>query len=70
MDAMFSLNKYGQKEFDGGQEDWEIINLIAKKCDSFLLDDEDEIVSDELISCYNCRYRRWTARSFSCYKMK
>jgi hypothetical protein len=29
-------------------------------------DVEEELIADEARSCYNCRYRRWTAVSFSC----
>jgi hypothetical protein len=29
-------------------------------------DVEEEQVADEDRSCYNCRYRRWTAASFVC----
>jgi hypothetical protein len=39
---------------------------IAKQCPTFVADDEDEWVSDEECSCYNCRYRRWTEDSFCC----
>ncbi|MBN2107139.1 MAG: hypothetical protein JW832_06895 [Deltaproteobacteria bacterium] len=40
----------------------------ALACPHFFLDDEDECVSDEEISCLNCRYRRWTQESFLCMK--
>jgi hypothetical protein len=40
----------------------------ALACQHFALDDEDELVSDEELSCLNCRYRRWTQESFSCMK--
>ena len=40
----------------------------AKACPNFALDDEDELVSDQEISCLNCRYRRWTQESFLCMK--
>jgi hypothetical protein len=40
----------------------------AMACAHFTIDDEDELVSDEEISCLNCRYRRWTQESFSCMK--
>ncbi len=68
MKDMFNINKLGNKEFNGGKEDWVHAKLIAEKCDSFKLDDEDELVADDLRSCYNCRYRRWTDKSFSCTK--
>jgi hypothetical protein len=38
----------------------------GKKCDLFVADVEEERVSDELVSCYNCRSRRWTPKSFEC----
>jgi len=37
-------------------------------CLEFVLDDEDELVSDEERTCLNCRYRRWTVDSFECMK--
>lgn len=40
----------------------------AMACAHFALDDEDELVSDEEITCLNCRYRRWTQESFLCMK--
>jgi hypothetical protein len=42
----------------------------AERCPDFKEDCEDERVSDTLISCYNCRYRRWTQASFDCMKGK
>ena len=40
----------------------------ARACAHFALDDEDELVSDEEITCLNCRYRRWTQETFTCMK--
>ena len=40
----------------------------ALACSWFRLDDEDELVSDDERTCLNCRYRRWTASSFTCLK--
>lgn len=42
----------------------------ARLCPDFTEDCEDECVSDELVSCHNCRYRRWTHESFDCMKGK
>ena len=39
----------------------------AAICGTYRRDDEDETV-DETVSCYNCRYRRWTAQSFTCMR--
>jgi hypothetical protein len=55
-------------EFPGGREDHEAAHAHASQCSSFRADDPDECVSDSMPSCYNCRYRRWTPRSFTCMK--
>ncbi|MDD4170960.1 MAG: hypothetical protein PHQ94_01840 [Syntrophomonas sp.] len=56
----------GEGEFRGSKDDWDLAAQIAEKCVEFKADDEDEMVADEAVSCYNCRYRRWTVRSFVC----
>lgn len=56
----------GKEEFPGGKEDWPGAARIARDCQSFLPDVEEEQVDDTARSCYNCRYRRWTAESFTC----
>lgn len=65
---MWRINDKGEKEYVGGKKDWAVIARIAAACPAFEPDDEDEMVAEEVISCYNCRYRRWTAESFTCYK--
>lgn len=65
---MFKINSKNQKEYCGTQEDWEKVKEIAEQCNDFEMDVEDEIVSDDLRSCYNCLFRRWTAKSFVCTK--
>jgi hypothetical protein len=50
------------------KNDWAEAARIAAGCETFSPDDEDEQVADEPRSCHNCRYRRWTAASFSCCK--
>ncbi|HAQ61758.1 TPA: hypothetical protein DCR49_07155 [Candidatus Delongbacteria bacterium] len=37
----------------------------AKKCLSFMPDDEDETIDDS-VSCINCAFRRWTRDTFTC----
>jgi hypothetical protein len=59
-------NENGAREFTGGKESWSAAVDLARKCPSFALDVEEERVSDDLRSCYNCRYRRWTVSSFTC----
>ncbi|BES64513.1 hypothetical protein SANA_09520 [Gottschalkiaceae bacterium SANA] len=66
--SVFTLNKHGQLAYQGGQEDWDLVHKIAENCSSFLMDDEDECVSDLDPSCYNCKYRRWTSTAFTCMK--
>ncbi len=51
-----------------GKYDTERALAAAKKCDYFTEDCEEECVSDEPLSCFNCRYRRWTQESFTCMK--
>ncbi|KAF1085299.1 hypothetical protein SPSYN_01435 [Sporotomaculum syntrophicum] len=61
-------NAKHHEEFILGTEDWVQAARIAKKCSGFVCDDEDEMVADETVSCYNCRYRRWAAHSISCHR--
>ncbi len=63
---MWRMNRNGMREFLGGKEDWSGAAREAVHCLSFRPDVEEEQVADEAISCYNCRYRRWTADSFVC----
>lgn len=58
----------GQRLFIYGREDYAKAAQAARLCAGFKDDDEDEVVSDEDRSCYNCRYRRWTRDSFECLK--
>jgi hypothetical protein len=63
---MWRINGQGEKEFRGGKDDWPGAAHEAAHCFSFHPDVEEEQIADEAISCYNCRYRRWTAASFAC----
>lgn len=65
---MFSRNEKGQKVFCAGKQDWDLAISAANKCTSFKPDVEEELVTDDERSCYDCRYRRWTAKSFICCK--
>lgn len=56
----------GQKEFLNGQQDWLTAANEAASCTKFVSDVDEEQAADEPRSCYNCRYRRWTAASFTC----
>ncbi|MCP4713723.1 MAG: hypothetical protein GY868_01295 [Deltaproteobacteria bacterium] len=58
----------GLKEFRHGLEAWAEAAAAAAGCEIFRLDDEDELVAEQDLSCYNCRYRRWTEDAFVCLK--
>ena len=67
---MWFTNQRGEQEFTGGQNDWTGAAKAAASCPQFLPDVEEECIADEPISCYNCRYRRWNASSFTCVNKK
>ena len=54
--------------FAGGKDSFADASRIASECVDFTEDCEDELFCDDEISCYNCRYRRWTQNSFQCIK--
>ncbi|WP_423801899.1 hypothetical protein [Neobacillus sp. SAB-20_R2A] len=61
----------GLKLFSGNAELPEVFETtvsVAKNCPDFRLDVEDEIVYENVTTCYNCRYRRWNPEGFTCYK--
>lgn len=63
---MWNIDDQGEREYTGTKGDWQEVAEIAIHCPEFKPDDEDELVADEPISCYNCRFRRWTVKSFAC----
>ena len=63
---MWRIDQRGVREFAGGKEDWQGAALVATACPSFSADVEEEQIADDARSCYNCRYRRWSAASFTC----
>lgn len=63
---MWHTNDRGEAEYTGSKEDWQAVAWIAAHCAMFKPDDEDELVADEPVSCYNCIFRRWTVKSFVC----
>lgn len=67
---MWELKSNSFYTFLGGKDADIKVAQIAQKCPSFTPDDEDEQVSDEPISCYNCLYRRWTKDSFECREVE
>lgn len=56
----------GRWLFREGRGHYCAARAVAKACDRFIPDDEDEHIDDELRSCYNCQYRRWTVTGFEC----
>jgi len=68
MMSFWKANDKKQKEFRLGHEDFDVAAEAAQNCQNFRIDDEDELVTDQDRSCYNCRYRRWTINSFVCLK--
>lgn len=62
--------KDGKTVWNGSKTDWAQAAEAAENCTAFSPDCEEECVADEEVSCYNCRYRRWTRESFVCMKEK
>ncbi len=58
----------GKVIFTGGKASFAEASATAENCPHFREDCEDELYCDDEISCYNCRYRRWTQTSFECIK--
>ena len=56
--------------FTAGLDQYAIARNVALQCQSFVADDEDEQIDDELRCCYNCQYRRWVMKSFECKALK
>jgi len=56
----------GTREFTPGKESWAAAARAALECFRFAEDVEEELIADDERSCYNCRYRRWSAASFTC----
>jgi hypothetical protein len=69
MEKYFMQNAMSEWEFTGNQSYFQLAAKAANKCSNFSLDDDDECVAEETVSCLNCRYRKWTQRSFVCLKM-
>ncbi len=63
---MWLKDEQGKKAFRHGHVAFTQASEVAKACDGFKPDVEEEWVADEERSCYNCRLRRWTAESFVC----
>lgn len=62
------INQNGAMLFAHGKDAFAAAAQIAARCPQFRPDSEEEWTAEEERSCYNCRYRRWTADSFQCVK--
>ena len=56
------------KRFLPGRDAPLLAEQAARDCGGFSRDYEEECFASEDITCYNCRYRRWTSDSFECLK--
>ena len=65
---MFFQQENEKKIFLFGQNAEAEAEQAAQNCAAFRLDYEEELATTTERSCYNCRYRRWTADSFQCMK--
>ncbi|PKN51299.1 MAG: hypothetical protein CVU55_12765 [Deltaproteobacteria bacterium HGW-Deltaproteobacteria-13] len=65
---MWFVNRKEGRVFLHGKDDPVAAADAAAACAGFRPDAEEEIVADEPVSCYNCRYRRWSADSLTCQK--
>jgi len=64
---LWSDEKQG-RTFLPGRNAPELAEQAALICSLFRRDDEEECFAEEPVTCYNCRYRRWTADSFTCMR--
>jgi len=49
-------------------DDWSQGQTIALACFQFRQDVEEEWVAEDIVSCYNCRYRRFIPAGIQCMK--
>ena len=65
--SMWEAGKRGRRYLTGRDAPCEA-ERAARECGLFSRDDEEECFASEDITCYNCRYRRWTSDSFECMR--
>jgi hypothetical protein len=58
----------GNKRFKYGWDNYHVAAETARQCAAFTSDDDDETITEDNVSCYDCMYRRWTVNSFECVK--
>jgi len=66
---MWRTDHRGAREFALGKESWAAAARAAAECLRFAADVDEELIAEDERSCYNCRYRRWSATSFTCLGM-
>jgi hypothetical protein len=57
-----------KKTFLGGKGNPAKARAAAEACPDFREDSAFERDDEAAVSCYSCRYRRWTTESFDCMK--
>lgn len=62
------VREKGKNIFMAGKDAYLLAEQCAGNCSEFAADYEEEWMSDNEISCYNCKLRRWNAESFECLK--
>ena len=65
--SMWETGKRGRRFLPGRDAPREA-ELAALECGRFSRDCEEECFAYEPVTCYNCRYRRWTSDSFECMR--
>ena len=65
--SVWEAGKRGRR-FLPGNDAPRAAERAAQECGLFSRDDEEECFASEDVSCYNCRYRRWTSDSFECMR--
>lgn len=64
---LWEIGKRG-KRFLPGRDAPHLAEQAALQCGNYSADYEEECFAYETVTCYNCRYRRWTSDSFECMK--
>jgi len=72
MKAKEVLSKYVMETGGGkyflGNDSINATAVLAAACPHYRDDVEEEICLEGVLTCYNCRYRRWARAGFSCCK--
>lgn len=61
----------GIKHFTGDSsvgDDLRATVILAGACPLYQDDVEEESYLENALTCFNCRFRRWTRSGFTCYK--